>query len=64
MPQNLVVVVNGAGRGVGKGIITVLEQQKLDQTLLIYASSRAGIDASIDVAFPNQIRYESPDIMD
>lgn len=64
MANNLVVVVTGSNRGVGKGIAELLAKQKLERPLMIYATSRSGENANIKVSSPNEIRYQKLDTTD
>ncbi|CAO2653399.1 Nn.00g028100.m01.CDS01 [Neocucurbitaria sp. VM-36] len=64
MANNLVVVVTGSNRGVGKGIVELLAKQQLQRPLTIYATSRSGEDTKIHASSPNEIRYEKLDITD
>lgn len=64
MPENLVIVVTGTSRGIGKGIINVLAQEKLDRPLVIYATSRSGNDTDIEPVFPNEVHYGKLDTTD
>lgn len=64
MRNELVLVVTGANRGVGKGIVELLAKQKLEQPLTIYATSRSGSKADIETEVLNEIRYRKLDIAD
>ncbi|KAF1846306.1 NAD(P)-binding protein [Cucurbitaria berberidis CBS 394.84] len=64
MSDNLVIVVTGTNRGIGKGITTVLAQQNSKRPLTIYATSRTGTDTGIDTNSPNEVRYSTLDITD
>jgi NAD(P)-dependent dehydrogenase (short-subunit alcohol dehydrogenase family) len=64
MSNSLVIIVTGTSRGVGKGITTLLAQQKLYRPLIIYATSRGGVDTSIEAISPNKVKYGSLDITD
>ncbi|KAH7411546.1 hypothetical protein DE146DRAFT_241218 [Phaeosphaeria sp. MPI-PUGE-AT-0046c] len=64
MPDNLVIVVTGTSRGIGKGIVSVLAQQKLDRPLVIYATSRSGNDTGVEIISPNEIHYGKLDTTD
>lgn len=64
MADNLVVVVTGSNRGIGKGIVQLLAQQEHKQPLTIYATSRSGTDANIQASSSNKIHYGKLDITD
>lgn len=57
MAEYLVIVVTGTSRGIGKGIVNVLARQKLDRSLVIYATSRSGEDTGVEPVPPNEIHY-------
>ncbi|OAK96541.1 NAD(P)-binding protein [Phaeosphaeriaceae sp. SRC1lsM3a] len=57
MAEYLVIVVTGTSRGIGKGIVNVLARQKLDRSLVIYATSRSGKDTGVEPVPPNEIHY-------
>jgi carbonyl reductase 1 len=62
MAKNLNVVVTGANRGIGKGIIQLLAQTTHSTPLTIYATSRSGADLEIRATPPNTIQYAALDI--
>ncbi|KAH7355473.1 hypothetical protein BKA66DRAFT_475463 [Pyrenochaeta sp. MPI-SDFR-AT-0127] len=64
MASNMVIVVTGSNRGIGKAIVQLLAKQQHERPLTIYATSRAGIDTKIQVSSPNEIRYRKLDISD
>lgn len=64
MPENLVIIVTGTSRGIGKGITNVLAEQKLDRPLVIYATSRSGNDTKIPSVSPNVVHYAKLDTTD
>ncbi|KAH7076401.1 hypothetical protein BKA63DRAFT_281677 [Paraphoma chrysanthemicola] len=64
MSHNLVIVVTGTSRGVGKGITNLLAQFRHSRPLVIYATSRAGIDTGIVPIAPNKVKYGKLDITD
>jgi carbonyl reductase 1 len=64
MSDPLVIVVTGTSRGIGNGITQLLAKQTLGRPLIIYATSRAGIDTSVDAVEPNKVYYTELDITD
>lgn len=64
MQNNLVIVVTGTSRGIGKGITKVLAQQHLDRPLVVYATSRSGADLGFEAMNPNVIKYLKLDTTD
>ncbi|KAF2030072.1 NAD(P)-binding protein [Setomelanomma holmii] len=64
MANNIIVIVTGTSRGVGKGIVTLLARQKLERPLTIYATSRAGVNTGIEATSPNEVKYAALDITD
>jgi carbonyl reductase 1 len=64
MSDPLVIVVTGTSRGVGKGITQLLAKQTLGRPLIIYATSRAGIDNGAEAVASNKIHYTKLDITD
>ncbi|KAJ4408583.1 hypothetical protein N0V91_003235 [Didymella pomorum] len=62
MVDHQVIVVTGSNRGVGKGIVQLLANQQLPRPLIIYATSRSGIDGGIAVLAPNKVLYRKLDI--
>lgn len=64
MAQPLTIVVTGANRGIGQGIIALLAKIQYRQPLRIYATSRSGVDLEIRPLSPNKIRYAKLDISD
>lgn len=62
MAHRRVIVVTGANRGIGKGIVQLLAKQQLEHSLAIYATSRSGSDGSIEPSDPNAIFYRKLDI--
>lgn len=63
-PPPLVVIVTGSNRGVGKAIVELLAQQKLDQPLIIYATARSACEIGEESLGDNKIRYRNLDIAD
>jgi carbonyl reductase 1 len=57
------VVVTGANRGIGQGIIQLLAKTQ-HQPLTIYATSRAGTDLQIKPSHNNEIQYAKLDVGD
>lgn len=64
MSSNLVIVVTGTNRGIGRGIVQLLANQQLDRPLTIYATSRSGANTNNNASPRNSIRYCSLDIAD
>lgn len=62
MANHQVIAVTGSNRGVGKGIVQLLASQQFERPLIIYATSRSGIDGDITVLAPNKILYRKLDI--
>jgi carbonyl reductase 1 len=58
------IVVTGANRGIGQGIIQLLAKTQHQPPLTIYATSRSGIDLNIQAAHDNEIRYSKLDVSD
>lgn len=64
MTDHQVIVVTGSNRGVGRGIVQLLANQPLQRPLIIYATSRSGIDSGIRTSSLNQVLYRKLDITD
>jgi carbonyl reductase 1 len=64
MANNLVIVVTGSNRGVGKGIVQLLARQQHGRPLIIYATSRSGAESNVEASSPNVVRYGKLDITD
>ncbi|KAF1931914.1 NAD(P)-binding protein [Didymella exigua CBS 183.55] len=62
MADHQVIVVVGSNRGVGRGIVQLLANQQLHRPLTIYATSRSGIDSSINILSPSRVLYRELDI--
>ncbi|KAL6708866.1 hypothetical protein ACN47E_002273 [Coniothyrium glycines] len=64
MSQPLVIVVTGANRGIGQGIVQLLAKTQHPRPLLIYATSRSGTNLDIQAAQKNEIHYSKLDVND
>jgi carbonyl reductase 1 len=58
------IVVTGANRGIGQGIIQLLAKTQHQPPLTIYATSRAGSDLGIQTKYDNEIHYSKLDVGD
>jgi carbonyl reductase 1 len=58
------IVVTGANRGIGQGIVQLLAKTQHQPPLTIYATSRAGTDLGIQTAHDNEVRYSKLDVGD
>lgn len=58
------IVVTGANRGIGQGIIQLLAKTQHQSPLTIIATSRAGTDLNIKASHSNEIRYAKLDVGD
>lgn len=63
MADYQVIVVTGSNRGVGRGIVQLLANQQLQRPLIIYATSRPGVDSGINILSPNKVLYRKLDIV-
>lgn len=64
MSNPLTIVVTGANRGIGLGIIRLLAKTHHERPLSIYATSRAGTDLQVPTTNSNSIQYRKLDIGD
>ncbi|KAH7081119.1 hypothetical protein BKA63DRAFT_503179 [Paraphoma chrysanthemicola] len=62
MPSTKLIVVTGANRGIGLGIIQVLAKTQHSPPLTIYATSRSGSNLGVRAAHNNEIRYSKLDV--
>lgn len=63
MADHQAIVVTGCNRGVGRGIVQLLANQQLQRPLIIYATSRSGVDSGINILSPNKVLYRKLDIV-
>jgi carbonyl reductase 1 len=64
MSESLVIVVTGSSRGIGEGITKVLAAQDVGRSLVIYATSRSGVDTGIEASSPHKVHYRKLDTTD
>lgn len=64
MAEHKIILVTGSNRGIGKGIVQLLAKTQLQQSLVIYATSRSGGTGDVNVATPNVVLYRKLDITD
>lgn len=64
MTRKLIAVVTGSNRGIGLGVIQLLAKTRLSQPLMIFATSRSGINLNVDAHHGNEIQYAKLDISD
>ncbi|KAH9880607.1 hypothetical protein IAQ61_000901 [Plenodomus lingam] len=62
MTASLTIVVNGANRRLGRGIVQLLASTKHPRPLHIHATSRSGTNLDITPSHANTISYSTLDI--